>query len=498
MITLKKILMLAALAAGLFGFYLLSVYSFLEIKIPDETAASITITNQQSHTSQAVEAKGNLRRLVRRGSYEVRVTVDDKHYFAVARASGFGRTTPITAALSPANHQHFVGDNPSPCMYFADALLSYGCGSSYSRARVHKPATDTQPTYLAPTPSPREGYIEGIVRTAESNVIILQAPPAGEDEGPPHSAYILEPDFNLVDGVKLEGLEEDTTYSFAVYKEGFIAYDNSYERVFYYKSRVAAPEELTLLGTENDNFRPYAISASGDTIARAYSTAPVASDGDDNASLTADSLIVVNASGSPKSYAFKERYGVVKLCGKERLCLLQDQLLEVYDISGTKQRKLFEITNVRYLETLGGELLVVTDIDVLLLDPSRGDGFVSLGLKDYQFCGIQTQSTSYVLCLINSSQKKVALMIDTEKPDTDNISHKISELLGVPEISSVSIYGSFVYISPRAGSLVYDSSAGGFGYDQNILKQSSSAIESAISRLGINRTNYTIKNTAQP
>lgn len=135
---------------------------------------------------------------------------------------------------------------------------------------------------------------------------------------------------------------------------------------------------------------------------------------------------------------------------------------------------------------------------MLELNIDNRDGYIGYSPGSYNYCGMHTDSAGYTLCLINTKQSRVALHIDNQNTDNNSIDQKVAQLLKLPEVDTISAYGQYIYIVPNAGQLTYDSASRSFGYDPEKLAAASDKINQEINKLGIDRSNYIIRNTSQP
>lgn len=490
-------LLLAVLLAAFFWFYN-HAYAEITVQGADGKAVAYTLRNQKSgKTVEFSSSDSVVRKLLARGSYEVLARANEHSHFSVINVRGFLGKTAVKATLAPEKSRKFIGDNPAPCMHYnGQTLVSFGCGSSYGDIRQHVPATATLPTFVRKPSGIIYGDIEGTVTTTEGSFMLIKAPAEDEDQGAPHTLYPLTDNLELQNGTALLDLDEDKTYSMQAYKQGFLVYDNAYESVYHYPSVKAKPSSVNIDKPQDEQLKPYALSARGEVIVMAFSnnTEGEVADIHDTTSTKIKNEVVVREEGKTRRFTFKNQYAAVRLCGNSKLCLLHGDRLEVYDISGDKQTFLYSVSDVRTVENSGNGLLVVREKFVIYLNIDSRQGYIHYSLGDYGFCGIQNESGGYVLCLINSKNDKVALFVDQRADNMGSIDKKVAELLKVPQVKDLSVYDRFIYVSPETGELVYDQAAGGFVPEPATLAAANQAINQAVVRLGIDRSVYTVIN----
>jgi hypothetical protein len=494
-----KILIFLLLVASVVVF-LVSSYGFIEV---DSGASSgeMTYKLQRQGSQNADELKSTstkIRKLVRKGSYEILVKSGDKSSFAVAQVKGFLSTTTVSSRLAPEKGRTFVGDNPGPCMYYADLLYSYSCGGTLADIVSHLPATDTQPSYTMDNSVNVEDLIEGFIKTKDGDFVIVQSFSV-EGGNSPHTAYKVKNGVDAGGGIELAGLDSAKSYSIDTFRQGFIAYDDSFSSLVYYESVSTQPKAIVLESPEEAEFKPYLFDASGERILALYSnnTAGEVADIHDPGDNVKNEIVVYD-NGSQKKFSLDGRqYSGAKLCGNNEICLLSEKDLIVYGISGNKLQQLFQVSSVNDVEMVAGTLLVFRDKEVLSLSIDPRNGSINYSLGDYKFCGVRVGTSSYVLCLINSKDEKLALRVDMKVDSSDNIDKKIAQLLKLPEVASIPIYDKRIFISPELGELVFNQSSGGFGYDPAKRQAVASKINQELNELRIDRNVYSVTNTLE-
>lgn len=501
--TMKKILALALLIIVLLTtFQWFLNHGYIEVTTANPSNSETTYRFVEQKTGKVSEIKDirpKIKKLVSKGSHEILVRQGENSYFAVIKVGGFLSSNAVSAELVPEKHRKFVGNNPGPCMHFSgQELISFGCKDVYKNAQLHVPASSDRPTYTQQGTTIVEGIIEGIITTNEGSIAVIKAPAGDEDQGAPHTAYILKGGLQLSTGTPLLDLDKNKLYSVRSYKEGFIVHDTTYEQILYYSSAKAKPEKIIITQPRDKKFRIYSLKIQGESIIAAYTTGVVGDTvdiHDTNIVKKSKTEIIIHQNNTSKSYTFNTQYGFVSLCGTNKLCMLTGKRLEVYDINDKKQKHLFTVGGVESVENIKNSLVITRENELLGLDVDTQKGSIQYRLSGYESCGLQKTGNSYTLCLANTKNKKVALQINPDQSNTDSIDKKISELLKLPEVTDVSIYDKFIFISPNLGPLIYDKPTKTYNYDPQTRKTVNEKINQEINKLGIDTNTYKIINT---
>lgn len=495
----KKLLIFSILSLACVAFYWLLTHAFIEVVIvnPSQAPAIYNLTDQKAKkTYRTTSNSSKIKILVRKGSHEVVVRQGDTSYLTIVRSGSFLSSKTVSASLQKEKARSFVGDNPGPCMnYVGSVLISFSCTGQYNNVQIHLPATNVVPTMVSKVTAATEGFIEGIVETKTGTVVVIK----GSGEEPPHTAYIVTVDGKLRSGVVLSNLKDNKNYSVKSYKDGFMVYDDAFESVNYYASSSTKPVNITLGKVDDKMLVPYALSEQNESFAVAYSIANDDEDLDlDNPkSAKTKSEIVISQGSSIKHFTFNTRYAYVVLCGKQKLCLGLRDSVEIYDISGTRQKFLFKLGNFKRLDSIGNNILIVRENEIVFLDPEKQEGSIQYSFEDYTYCGLQITSTGYTLCLINTDKRKVAVAINTTAENSDSIDKKVAQLLKLPEIKTVSAYKQFIFISPDLGEIEFDASTNQFAYNPATKATVNKLISEAIDRIGFDKSKYSIVNVLQ-
>lgn len=486
----KIILLVLALSLPALAYWLYSA-SFIEITVPDQQSRGFTyrIVNQQNKKTKLIKDTGNTVKVrVFKGSYEIEVNKGGQNFFALINTPGRLKTAKVEARLSAEKDRQFIGDNPAACMsYINGVLISYNCGGAFEEARIHMPATSAQPTYTLTNPNVfLAGFLGGIVNTSEGSLALIREL---ADDKSGYFVHRINQNLQSLGSFQLPDLSASKLYFITNYKNAFAVYDTAYNDIFYYASVRSKPERVSVSKPQTAGVKFISASFQDNAFVKLYTN--------EDSSKDARSEVIVSQDNRSRRFVFDKVVSDPLVCGKQKLCVLTEGNLELYDIESNKPEPVFKVLGVQAIYKINGELLVVKNDGILDLDIDRQIGAYEYSLGSYKFCGLQKESAGYFICLINSRSKKVALYIDRTTANTDNIDKKIDQLQKLPEVTSISTYANFIFISPELGELVYNKSIGGYSYDPSTKQVVNQKINQEIVRVGLDRRKYTIINTSE-
>lgn len=497
---MRKRLIFTAVAVGALGFilYWLSTISFIEISVDTQGSGTLSyqLHGQGSQKDTKLDSSATtIKKRVSKGSYEVLVKQGDSSYFAVAKTAGFFRKTVVSGSLSPEKSRRFIGDNPEGCMQRVEVVLvSYACGDRFSNVKIHVPASISLPTYTRTNPDNAElnGYVEGIVKTSEGSLVLVHWPSDGEAPSQ-HFIYRVNANMDILSQMRMSALDGEKSYSINSYKDGFIVYDSSFDHVLYYASTSSTPVDVTLDKPSTPGLTPLTLDSQGDKVLALYAT------GADTDPKKARAEVIVYENNRSSRYVFKKGFSSARFCDDSgvRLCIVGSKALEVYSIDGAKPVFQYALDGVVTIERSTRGLLVVREREVLSIDTKQRNGFVEYSLGEYLFNKIRYDINGYILNLKSNSGKKVALYIDQQTNNADSIDKKVEELRKLPEVSDVSAYGAYIFVSPNLGALAYSDELEIYTYDPGVVQNANNKINEAITNLVIDRNVYTVINTSQ-
>ncbi|MDB5186366.1 MAG: hypothetical protein JWL85_889 [Candidatus Saccharibacteria bacterium] len=476
----------------LITFSYISSHAYIEVNTDGTGEAHYSFLNQDKQKTTTASSSGPIKKLLKKGDYEVTVTRGDHSYFSVVKVGGFFQKTTVSAKLSPEKARKFVGDNPYPCMYYSGKLLlSLGCGDNVGNAQLHISASADQPAYTLSGLEGVEGTSEGYTKTTEGNLLLVRTPDPHEDESGPHVVYVLSTDLKPLRQTALVGLNPDKTYTIQPYKEGFVVYNiDTFDQILYYKNTTSNPETINVSRPQDDSLRTHTLSVSKDAIMLALTQGEI-DPHEENAIVTGQ--LLVYREGQTKSFRTERTYQSLELCGNNLLCGYGNKQLDVYDIAGEQQKLLYTVKDVESIKIMGNTLLLVKSDKLVGFNPEKREGSIQYSYGDYKFSAITVDPDGYTLSLSTPKDKLVALRINPAADNTDSIDKKIAELQKADKVVDVSIYDKFIYITPDVGDAVYNEQTRIFGTDPSRTKAANNAINQTIDKIGIPRNSYNIQ-----
>lgn len=463
---------------GLIIMYLLSSYGFIEVSVNGsngEVTYQLTEVGS-SNPTKVTTSDGRIRRLVRKGTYELHAQQGDKHFYNLTDSGGFFGTKKVSGQLETEKGRSFVGNDPKNCMSLAKSLLvSWDCSSNPEQIRQHVPATATLPSYPLPSFFGEDDILEGIVSTSQGNIMLIEhAEVAGHErfEDPnstPHQAFVLGKGLDPGQQTFLPDLKVDTRYFIEKFRDGFIIVNHDFTEGFYYSALGQPAERIELPKATNGSFKPRAIVTKGDTMAIVYSEPRGAREdntSDSDAIARQESEVVWFRGTEHKRFDFDSTANFTTPCGSTKLCLLDfSNNLTVYDVSGKALKEEYTLSDVQDIYNYSGGLVIVReDGRVISYNPDNRTGTVQYTLRDYKYCGITPSEDSYAICVVNNKDKKSVLAID-QNSTSDGIDHKVQSLLKVSEVESVSPYGAYIFFTPKLAEPTYNAALGEFVRD---------------------------------
>jgi hypothetical protein len=486
----KKLLAVTTGVIIIFIFVWFYRTSYVEVTVTNGTTGFITysFTDERSGKSTEVKTQSHkLKRQVSKGGYEVEVRQGSTSFLSTVRTKGFLGKVAVTAKVAPENNRTFIGDNPSSCMIFTGSkLASYTCGDLFKNTKIHVPATASSPTFATePADASIPGTVERIVNTPTGIFALVRSSA--------YSLYKLDDNLNVLQVTPLPNLSDDKKYSMMPYKQGFIIYDLSLDRILIYSAADSTPQQITLKKPGGSELEPTFLDFIDNNSLALYT-----SESDFSTTATPRkqlSEIIVNQVGQSSDYKFNRHYTMGRLCGVQEICLLGEKNMDVYKIGGRKPDLQFTIDNVSSIERAGNHLLVVNKTGILEFSPSSQSGHYEYTFGSYSFNGLETNlGGSYLINLANSRSQSVALLVDPGAPNQDSIDKKISQLLTHSEVKNLSVYKNYIFISPNFGTLSYQPALGGYGPSPSSLSAVNSKIETDISASGIDTRRYIVTN----
>lgn len=404
----------------------------------------------------------------------------------------------LNVVSGPERHRQFVGDNPSSCsQYIESVLISYSCFGPLAEADIHLPATSNLPSYtIKKSIVVNTGYIQGFAYSNGQHIVLLRHPPFGE-ENAYYSIAAVGGALSIKSSAVLEELDASKNYFIKSYKNGLLIYSADLSQAYYnnvpgpevtaekqvinYPNLSSGLEKLILDSPSDKSLGPVSFETSnGENYLRLYSS-----------SNKKASEIIISSSGKNRQIQFKEPISKALACGSNKMCLLSEKRMKVYDIGSDKPKYLFGVNNAIDMIPTDKSFVVVNSKGVLKIDINNRNGIYEYTFgKNYRFAAIQAASQGYVLTLTNNKEKRVALYINEAEDDKDEIDKKIAELQKMPQIKTARPSGKHIYISPDLGDFRVINGEG--GYDPKVKESVLAKINKEIDKLKIDRKDYEI------
>lgn len=455
-----------------------------------------TIIDDDGKTIASSRSTGDMKKLVKKGDYQVLVEQPEKSALKHVKAPGLLRTARVTPRLLEEKSRSFVGNNPGPCMYYLqDALYSSSCFARSSDLMKHLPAKGFTPSYATKANLGLIGELHGIATTARGSSVALFYDPI-EDI----TSYHLKEVAPNKDSPRIaaRNLDIGKKYSIASYLDGFLVYDTDAAEYYYYASTGAEPKKIVLDKPKTKQLTAAQTIVQRNAIVSLYTDGAMDETAPDNKNrgeeATGTSEIILHQSTSQRHITLPYSYRAAAICGDKTLCAIGQKGATVYDISGKKPRSLYSLSGIKDVFPAGQDgIKFVTARGILSYDPVTESGSFDYTLGNYTTCGsaqIVSEDT-YLLCLVNSRKDRVALLIqDSPVSSTGPIDKNIGVLLRSSYISVVSAYKNNIIIAPN-----YDS---GTSLDPSIKKWINDNVQSAIQKSDLDPAVYTINTIGSP
>lgn len=497
----------------------MSQFGFIEVNIKQDNLKSDTkvkLLNQK--TSKTTSKKTNtssIKKLVRRGTYEVSVFNKAGTSFNIKSVGGFLRTTKLSANLKSENYSEFIGYNPKACVnYNKIVAVSWGCTSDTSVFTIHHPAIGLQPTYnesgprvltgrpiqnqsssnngeYEETADELSGTIEGIFESNGSNYMLIREVGYGGSDYQ-HVIYSLNGSYQIGKRTVVSGLDSKKLYKIEGMGNGFLIYDTSMTDFYRYDTVESKPKKVSFNSPANDQIKPSLVKVSGSKIFILYSN--YIKDGEtDIATKDLINTVVTVDSNSNNSQSFDGMYvDQFSTCGNG-FCILSNGTLKIYGLVKNKPKYLYEIKQVNTIINVGKVLLVSKPDGTVSLSVDSKSGYFGHTNNGLESCGIvYVHIDYYVECVIDKYKRRSLLSVDTTKNSQTRISKVVNDISNINNVTGISVYKKSILITPDAGEFTYIPSIKSYGYDPEIQKQSISDLKSSINKLDFDLSGYKI------
>lgn len=492
--------------------------SKIEIKVINPTGSSeisYKIVNQSSKNSDIQEFSSReslITKRVKKGSYSILIKQDETSYYKTLNTRPFLGKTKIEATLENENKRYFIGDNPGPCSYYGNELLySYACGSNFDELNVHKPATIHSPTFTSKTLEETiRFYINGFINLNGSNKLLL-SPLGGHihDSSTEARLYNIDENLSLSSYSSLKDIQSSEDISIKPYQNGFITYNEALDNIKYFESPDSSPKDIPIQNPDPEKLSELELSVNENSIAASFIDEKAVEENFDSISddlvdsaedfklSKGQTKVLVYRNDSVKEYSLEHSQQSAQLCGEDRLCALNGSVATIYDISGSKAKRINKIRDVLQIKAINNSLIIVQTDSVLIFDTENNVGKSSYSFGGYSSCGIQQATNEgYTLCVTDLNNNRRALFVDINKDNDDSIDKKIINMsLETNLISSISPYKNIIYIVPNLGERIYDENNNIYIYDNARKIKAAEDINKKVNEQKIDTSKFTIINT---
>ena len=497
--------LLVGCAVLVVALYWIGTHSFVTIQVEQGTEATYSLSKQPElsrKTQGTIASKRTVRKLVRRGDYQVLVQKNELSYFTVVYAKGFLGSAHVNAKLASGAGVTTVGDNALDCMNMSEGVLfSNGCTSRKTIA-VHVPAGKSTPTYVLTkhTTDTTESIDEGVedVIGIDDKVVALGTMQASDDEPAYHRIYLLRGSTPgaatiaktlLEDGTpaihgNLPKLDAATTYKMLALGNGFIVYGSSLESYFYYSSLGALQNPVQKSLKSIDSTLVFSrVEANDSKLVATY----IARDTKLN-----KTELVVDDGKSAAHYSFTQSYVRGMVCGSSRLCLLNAAgTVDIYDTASQRPDKKGSISGVKDMLFADGKTYLVLDAGLLDISTTSGEGHLAVSFDGYRYKSIaRTQQGVVLNAYYGSTGYTFAFLLSDSGDKT--LASKLAALSSTAYVKSLSVYKNSIFVIPALGELKYNTATELYEYDKNVRAAAREAITAAIAKIGFDTTAYQI------
>lgn len=494
----KQLLILFAVIASI---AIVSQFGIIKVSVENPSGnnpVSVSLLNQGSLKSSGMKFGSSGWRIVRSGSYEVTSIQDNRSAFSLQNVRGFLLPSSVSQKLVSEDAAEFIGYNPDACVHYnGNFAMSWGCISGAAALTQHKPAEGRQPTVNIPNPQGFVGTVQGIFTFKDKTYMLLRDRSGGEDnegDAPPRQMfYELDANYNPVRAVRAQGLDSVATYQVAPLEDKFLVYTNDRTKFYTFSSIDSAPEQLDIKNPDSKVLRPSTIRTSGDSIYVLYVNYEI--DIGQPAPEDIQNRIVVYRDGKATTIQYNEKSIDDFDACSGNICILQDQTLGVYGVSGDQLDLRYQIKQVDSIAAIGDTLLVSKPQGTLDLRTNEATGHYGVLAYDTQSCGIRYASEdNYVICTqeTTKNKRKGLLNISLETESSNNILKQVKQLESQPEISAVSVYKNGIIVSPNYGKRSFNEETGTYTFNPETVKKVSEKVKQQVADAKIDTTKYTV------
>lgn len=490
-----------------------SRYGFAEIELDLSTAGnekySFVLLEQSTKQQTKVETSSlSVKKLVKKGDYEVWVNGQKESYFSVKKVGGFLRTTKTIAKLEKKNSNKFVGYGPESCADYNEVVaVSWACQGDAGTFAVHKPPVGSQATFkdINPytlsgkpkvieneadqyldteeteetPPDELSGEIEGIFKSGGKNVVLLRE--VSHYSPPQHVIYNLDDQYRPKKKQKINGLDGNKLYTVSEIDGGFVVSNIADQIILRYSSLDSDPVQISISDYLEDGLELRGVKTYKDKVIVSLTDYVIDVETEALKGVKNKYLVV----GPESQYTIELNDLPVyqfDMCGDRYLCVVDDGDLLVYKINDKNEPKYsYKILDVKGVEAVGESIIVAKDNGSIALDVDGKNGYYNYISDKLTSCGILDKNKDgYIVCVNDQDRRRALLDINLDDNEGAHMNDVVKYVEDLGYVKIVSSYGDSVIVSLDLGEVVRDEDTGEFGYDKSRVKSLSDQLDQAM------------------
>lgn len=456
-----------------------------------------------SSSSEIESGAAQTKKRLKKGTYFVAVQSGESSSIKLIKIGGWLKTSSVVLSLEPEKSREFVGDEPGFCMnYSQDLLYSFDC-SEPGGLKAHQPANADTPTSVVSEAEPPYLNLRDII-TVQGKPRAFVVDPDGHSGNSGVEVYNIDQSLSFDSRLDLQGVDSKTSPHATAYKDGYIVYSKDFSNIKFFSPLDEDGSEIGQIKSSLAYSNPVEFSIFGDEFGGLFNSSEEGADlglsGDSKEKrqevLKGESEFVFMK--SKQAVKLNKVYTSGVICGENRICLINNHILDIYEVSGNKAKLVVSFPGAEKVVASNGKINIVTDKGLVVLDQTSLNGSLYYSFAEGGgYCGFAMAGDKYVVCTISEKAGTSALLIDPSKTNDDSIDKKIAKLLSDESIKDISIYKKDIFISPSLNEFVYDPALNIQRYNPEKLKESTDKINSLISSSGIDRSKYSISNVLE-
>lgn len=501
--------------------WFISQYSFVQIDVTNtsgETSFKLTNDNREITGSTTTQTT---KKLINKGSYQLTVNSGDRSYFQKVSTPGFFQTTKINAKLMGESARYFIGKSPGTCLYHQQdtSLISWQCGGTLQSAKLHVPQINKTSAYNDSLANDVEHInIQGVVQISGKSYVFTQI---FDEHSSQHGLYPIDKNGSIdqVNFREIGGLNPEKKYGITQYKQGVLVYGLDGSDFQYFNNLESPSEKINITQPNLKEISFYGVAVAGNSIivlnnkhynqeqqgqlfinpstsvlSKKYLESSDEGTRNENTPINY-SEVVVFENNMEKKYKLDFPASQARICGESFLCVVGDEKLKIYKISGSELDLIEQIDNVKQIEGNNKEFYVVTSKGILNYDTSKLTGYYLYTFGDYTYCGFLKSYNSNYKPMVCVSKNGKSSLLEFSTGTNDNIDKKISGLNNQMEVQSSSVYKNNILIVPKINNMIFNRNLSSYTYDPQEVVNKKTKILDYLKSVGIDSSRYEINFT---